>query len=62
MPRALLVPERHVGPGLKSVGLGLGRLHVMRRIHSSLMNEIHEDPKLVADRRNNTFKPAVSRM
>ena len=34
---------------LKAVGLGWVDFHVMRRTHSTLMNDIHDDPKLVAD-------------
>jgi len=29
--------------------------HVMRRIHATLMNEIHDDPKLVADQLGHTL-------
>lgn len=38
-----------IGPRLKAAGLGWVDFHVMRRTHSTLMNEIHDDPKLVAD-------------
>ncbi len=41
--------RRRIGPQMESVGLGWVDFHVMRRTHSSLMNEIHDDPKLVAD-------------
>jgi integrase len=46
--------RRHVGPRLETVGLGWIDFHVMRRTHSSLMNEIHDDPKLVADQLGHT--------
>jgi integrase len=46
--------RRRIGPHLKSVGLGWVDFHVMRRTHSSLMNEIHDDPKLVADQLGHT--------
>ena len=46
--------RRHVGPRLKTVGLDWVDFHVMRRTHSSLMNEIHDDPKLVADQLGHT--------
>jgi integrase len=47
--------RRHIGPRLKSVGLDWIDFHVMRRTHSSLMNEIHDDPKLVADQLGHTL-------
>lgn len=39
----------HIGPQLQAAGLGWVDFHVMRRTHATLMNEIHDDPKLVAD-------------
>ncbi len=39
----------HIGPRLKTVGLDWANFHVMRRTHATLMNEIQDDPKLVAD-------------
>ena len=39
---------------LETVGLGWVDFHVMRRTHSSLMNELHDDPKLVADQLGHT--------
>lgn len=47
--------RRRIGPQLKSVGLDWVDFHVMRRTHSSLMNEIHDDPKLVADQLGHTL-------
>ena len=41
--------RRRIGPKLKAAGLGWVDFHVIRRTHSTLMNEIHDDPKLVAD-------------
>ena len=41
--------RRHIGPQLHAAGLGWVDFHVMRRTHSTLMNELHDDPKLVAD-------------
>jgi integrase len=46
--------RRRIGPPLKDVGLGWVDFHVMRRTHSTLMNEIHDDPKLVADQLGHT--------
>jgi integrase len=46
--------RRWIGPRLKAVGLGWVDFHVMRRTHSTLMNEIHDDPKLVADQLGHT--------
>lgn len=46
--------RRRIGPQLESVGLDWVDFHVMRRTHSSLMNEIHDDPKLVADQLGHT--------
>jgi integrase len=46
--------RRRIGPKLNAVGLGWVDFHVMRRTHSTLMNEIHDDPKLVADQLGHT--------
>jgi integrase len=46
--------RRRIGPKLGAVGLGWVDFHVMRRTHSTLMNEIHDDPKLVADQLGHT--------
>jgi integrase len=46
--------RRRIGPKLKDAGLGWVDFHVMRRTHSTLMNEIHDDPKLVADQLGHT--------
>jgi integrase len=46
--------RRHIGPQLQAVGLGWVDFHVMRRTHSTLMNELHDDPKLVADQLGHT--------
>lgn len=46
--------RRRIGPKLKEAGLGWVDFHVMRRTHSTLMNEIHDDPKLVADQLGHT--------
>jgi integrase len=46
--------RRRIGPRLKDAGLGWVDFHVMRRTHSTLMNEIHDDPKLVADQLGHT--------
>jgi integrase len=48
------VLRRHIAPKLEAVGLGWVDFHVMRRTHASLMNEIHDDPKLVADQMGHT--------
>lgn len=47
--------RRHIGPRLRAAGLGWVDFHVMRRTHASLMNEIHDDPKLVADQLGHTL-------
>ena len=44
-----------MGPLLNSVGLGWVDFHVMRRTHATLMNEMHDDPKLVADQLGHTL-------
>lgn len=46
--------RRSIGPRLDAVHLGWLDFHVMRRTHSTLMNEIHDDPKLVADQLGHT--------
>jgi integrase len=46
--------RRRIGPQLKAAGLEWVDFHVMRRTHSTLMNEIHDDPKLVADQLGHT--------
>jgi len=46
--------RRRIGPHLKAAGLDWVDFHVMRRTHSTLMNEIHDDPKLVADQLGHT--------
>ncbi len=47
--------RRSIRPHLKDVGLDWVDFHVMRRTHASLMNEIHDDPKLVADQLGHTL-------
>jgi integrase len=47
--------RRHIGPQLKAAGLGFVDFHVMRRTHATLMNEIHDDPKMVADQLGHTL-------
>lgn len=46
--------RRRITPRLKAVGLGWVDFHVMRRTHATLMNELHDDPKLVADQLGHT--------
>ena len=46
--------RRRIGPKLKAAGLGWVDFHVMRRTHSTLMNEILDDPKRVADQLGHT--------
>jgi integrase len=46
--------RRQIGPKLEAVGLGWVDFHVMRRTHATLMNEIHDDPKMVADQMGHT--------
>jgi len=40
---------------MKSAGLRWVNFHVMRRTHVTLMNEIADDPKLVADQLGHTL-------
>jgi integrase len=47
--------RRRIGPQLKAAGLPWVDFHVMRRTHATLMNEIHDDPKLVADQLGHTL-------
>lgn len=47
--------RRHIGPRFEAVGLGWVDFHVMRRTHATLMNEIHDDPKMVADQLGHTL-------
>lgn len=46
--------RRRIGPKLKAAGLGFVDFHVMRRTHSTLMNEIHDNPQMVADQMGHT--------
>jgi len=41
--------RRSIQPKLATVGLAWANFQVMRRTHSSLMNDLRVDPKLVAD-------------
>ncbi|HYR87019.1 MAG TPA: tyrosine-type recombinase/integrase [Terriglobia bacterium] len=47
--------RRSIGPQLKEVGLGWVNFQVMRRTHSTLMNQLKVDPKLVADQLGHTL-------
>ena len=47
--------RRQIGPKLKAAGLDWVDFHVMRRTHATLMNELHDDPKLVADQMGHTL-------
>jgi len=47
--------RRHIGPQLQAAGLGWVDFHVMRRTHATLMNEIHDDPQMVADQLGHTL-------
>ena len=44
---AVIWTVRHVAPKLKAIGLGWVNFQVLRRTHSSLMNDLEIDPKLV---------------
>ena len=46
--------RRHIVPKLRTVGLEWISFQVMRRTHSSLMNELNIDPKTVADQLGHT--------
>ena len=54
--------RRRIGPKLEAAGLGWVDFHVMRRTHSTLMNEIHDDPKLVADQLGHTRRCESKRL
>ena len=47
--------RRRIGPKLKEAGLGSVTFQVMRRTHSSLMNDLKVDPKIVADQLGHTL-------
>jgi len=47
--------RRSIQPYLNSVGLGWVDFQVMRRTHSTLMNQLKVDPKLVADQLGHTL-------
>jgi integrase len=47
--------RRRIGPKLKEAGLGWATFQVMRRTHSSLMNDLKVDPKVVADQLGHTL-------
>ena len=49
------ISRRHISPPLKAVGLGWVDFHVMRRTHATLMNDLHDNPKLVADQLGHTL-------
>lgn len=49
------VLRRWMFPRLESVGLSWVNFQVMRRTHSSLMNELGVDPKIVADQLGHTL-------
>jgi integrase len=47
--------RRHIAPKLKEIGLDWVNFQVMRRTHSSLMNHLKRDPKVVADQLGHTL-------
>jgi integrase len=47
--------RRSIEPKLVTVGLGWATFQVMRRTHSTLMNKLQVDPKLVADQLGHTL-------
>jgi integrase len=47
--------RRHIAPKLKDVGLAWVDFHVLRRTHSTLMNELGIDPKVVSDQLGHTL-------
>ena len=47
--------RRSIWPKLEAAGLGWANLQVMRRTHSTLMNGLKVDPKLVADQLGHTL-------
>ena len=54
--------RRYFGPQLQIGRLGWVDFHVMRRTHATLMNEIHDDPKLVADQLGHTARCKPERL
>jgi integrase len=49
------ISRRHIGPPFKAAGLGWVDFHVMRRTHATLMNDLHDNPKLVSDQLGHTL-------
>jgi len=47
--------RRRIGPKLEAAGLGWVNFQLMRRTHSSLMNDLKVDPKIVADQLGHTL-------
>ena len=47
--------RRRIGPKLEAAELGWVNFQVMRRTHSSLMNDLKVDPKIVADQLGHTL-------
>jgi integrase len=47
--------RRSIAPKLEEAGLGWVNFQVMRRTHSTLMNQLKVDPKLVADQLGHTL-------
>ena len=47
--------RRSIAPRLAEANLEWVDFHVMRRTHATLMNEIHDDPKMVADQLGHTL-------
>ena len=51
----LATDRRRIGPKLEAAGLGWVTFQVMRRTHSSLMNDLKVEPKIVADQLGHTL-------
>jgi integrase len=47
--------RRDIQPRFEKIGMGWATFQVMRRTHSSLMNELKVDPKVVADQLGHTL-------
>jgi integrase len=47
--------RRYIGPQLEAAGLAWVDFHVMCRTYATLMNEVNDDPKLVADQLGHTL-------
>lgn len=52
--------RQEFAPRLKAVGLGWVNFQMMRRTHATLINEVNDDPKIVADQLGHTVEVSQS--